>query len=83
MATHIHAVGKRPNHTYRLYGPWGERRIPEMRCKADLYELLRKELNFPVTAARWDVVKALWRRSWDSARQQWIEDSEPMHAPQP
>jgi hypothetical protein len=79
MATHIHAVGKRPNHTYRLYGAWGERRIPEARCKADLYELLRQELNLHGTASRWDVVKALMARSWDAGQRQWLEDREAAH----
>jgi hypothetical protein len=83
MATAIHAVGKRPNHTYRLYGPWGERRIPEPRCKADLYGQLRNELGLPATAERWDVVKALMGRSWDVGRRLWLVDTEAGHAPQP
>jgi hypothetical protein len=80
MATLIHAVGKRPNHTYRLYGEWGERRIPEPRCKSQLYDFLRSELGLPATASRWDVVKTLMVRSWDAGRQRWLEDSEAVHA---
>jgi hypothetical protein len=83
MASYIHAVGKRPNHTYRLYGLWGERRIPEVRCKADLYELLRGELRLPVTSSRWDVVRTLMSRSWDAERQLWLDDPEAAHGPQP
>jgi hypothetical protein len=83
MATIIHAVGKRPNHTYRLYGSWGERRIAGPRCKADLYELLRRELSLPATCDRWEVVNALMSRSWDAGRQRWVEDAEAGHASQP
>jgi len=79
--TIIHAIGKRPNHTYRLYGEWGERRIPEARCKADLYALLRSELGLPAIAGRSDVVGVLLRRSWDAERQEWLGDREAAHGP--
>jgi hypothetical protein len=66
-----------------LYGSWGERRIPEPRCKAELYELLRKELGLPATASRGDVFEALTGRSWDAEQQRWLVDSEAGHATQP
>jgi hypothetical protein len=80
--TLIHAIGRRPNHTYSLYGAWGERRIHEPRCKAELYELLRKELNLPATALRSDVVSVLSKSSWDSERRQWMSDREAAHGSQ-
>jgi DNA-binding XRE family transcriptional regulator len=74
MASFIHATGKRPHHTYRVYGTWGERRLPEVRSKSDLYDLLRRELGMAPGASRTDVVMALLDRDWDQAKQQWVDD---------
>ncbi len=74
MGTLIHATGKRPHHIYRVYGAWGERRFPEVRSRADLYALLRRELGMPATADRTEVVMALLDRDWDHTRQQWVDD---------
>ena len=63
MGTLIHAVGKRPNQVYRVYGEWGERRFPEFRSKSALYTRLCEELGLPPTSSRWDVVRALMPES--------------------
>ena len=72
MGTLIHAVGKRPNQVYRVYGEWGERRFPEFRSKSALYTRLCEELGLPPTSSRWDVVRALMDKSWDGSR--WVDD---------
>jgi DNA-binding XRE family transcriptional regulator len=72
MGTLIHAVGKRPNQVYRVYGEWGERRFPGVRSKSELYEHLRTEMGLPPIASRWDVVRALIDKSWDGSR--WVDD---------
>jgi hypothetical protein len=72
MGTLIHATGKRPHHTYRVYGGWGVRTFPEIRNKSDLYDQLRRELGLSQVASRTDVVMALFNLDWDSANQRWV-----------
>jgi DNA-binding XRE family transcriptional regulator len=72
VGTLIHAVGKRPNHIYRFYGDWGERRLPEVRSKSALHTLLCKELGLPATTSRTEVVHALMDKSWEGSR--WVDD---------
>jgi DNA-binding XRE family transcriptional regulator len=72
VGTLIHAVGKRPNQVYRVYGEWGERRFPRLRSKSDLYAHLRTELGLPAIASRWEVVRTLVGKSWDGSR--WVDD---------
>ena len=72
MATLIHAIGKRPNLVYRVYGAWGERKFPNIRSRSALYSLLADELGLGPNAARKDVVFALMDKSWDDSK--WTDD---------
>jgi len=72
MTTLIHAVGKRPNQVYRLYGDWGERRLSQIKSKSDLYTLLANELGLSDSTSRRDIVFALVDKSWDGSK--WIDD---------
>jgi hypothetical protein len=79
--TVIHAIGKRPNQIYRVYGEWGERRFPELRHRSDLYNMLRLELRLPTASGRGEIVQLLMYRSWDAKTQEWVPDSEALHGP--
>jgi DNA-binding XRE family transcriptional regulator len=72
MATLIHANGKRPNHTYRVYGEWGERRFPAIRSKSEFYTYLARELGLLPGTSRKDIVFALMDKSWDGTK--WVDD---------
>jgi DNA-binding XRE family transcriptional regulator len=72
MTTLIHAVGKRPNQVYRLYGNWGERRLSQIKSKSNLYTLLANELGLSNSTSRRDIVFALMDKSWDGSK--WIDD---------
>lgn len=72
MPTLIHAVGKRPNQVYRVYGQWGERRLPHIRSKSELYSFLAAELGMPTSSSRKEIVFALMDKSWDGSR--WVDD---------
>lgn len=72
MATLIHAVGKRPNQIYRVYGAWGERRLPRIRSKSELYTFLATELGLPASTSRKEIVFALMDKSWDGSK--WVDD---------
>jgi len=72
MTTLIHAVGKRPNQVYRLYGDWGERPLPQIKSKSELYALLATELGLSDSASRRDIVFALMDKTWNGSK--WVED---------
>jgi DNA-binding XRE family transcriptional regulator len=72
MPTFIHAIGKRPNQIYRLYGTWGERRLPNIRSRIDLYAFIAKELGLSNTISRKDIVFVLLDKSWDGSK--WVDD---------
>lgn len=72
MSTLIHAVGHKTNKVYRVYGTWGERRLPEIKSKEALYTFLAKELGLKAEASRKDIVFALMDKSWDGSR--WVDD---------
>lgn len=72
MATLIHAVGKRPNQVYRVYGAWGERRFPGIKSKSELYDFLANELGLPLSTSRKDIVFSLMDKSWNGSK--WTDD---------
>ena len=74
MPTLIHAVGRRPRQVYRVYGAWGERRLPQIRSRSELYAFLANDLGLSPSVSRKDVVFALMSKSWDSERSKWVDD---------
>src|SRR6266851_7424378 len=76
MGTFIHATGsrKKGNRVFRLHGPWGERRLPEIRTRSDLDLMLARELELPPSAGRKDIVEALLDRDWDTKSNRWVDD---------